>query len=418
MPGRNIKSKAMERIPLRKVDHRARSFRRGSTSCLEWLIDPIAASVFFKEYWARRPLLLQRANLDYFRSILTLTEIDRVITTLSLTFPDLCLTNAVREIMRDSYVLNDNTVDPDALYREFADGSTIILSQLHTKVPSLAHLCRELEAELSSPFQTNVYLTPGHAQGFKSHYDTHDVLVLQITGSKHWRLYGIPVELPLWGQDFDAKLHQTGPISMEFDLAAGDTLYVPRGVVHDAVSTAETSLHITVGILAYTWADLLLESLAAVILDKPAFRHPLPVGFARAQFDRAQAHRLFADLISQFASSADCDRALDCFVEEFVRTRRPELIGQMEQLQQLIQLDLDCNVAMRPRVLHKIIQDGNDVQLLCFRKAIKFPRNAEPALLFALSKRKFRVGELPGLDAESQVVLAKRLIREGLLKQV
>lgn len=242
----------MEHVPQRKTAHGGGSFCRNSTSCLEWLIDPIAPSGFFEEYWTRCPLLIQRGKSDYFQSILTQEDIDRVIATLTLTFPDLCLTNAAREIKKDDYVLNGNIVDPDELYREFAEGSTIILSQLHTKMPSLFQLCRELEAELSSPCQTNIYLTPGHSQGFKSHYDTHDVVILQIAGSKHWRLYGIPVKLPLWGQDFDSKIHKTGPISLECDLAAGDTLYIPRGFVHDAVSTEETSLHITIGILAYT----------------------------------------------------------------------------------------------------------------------------------------------------------------------
>ena len=46
----------------------------------------------------------------------------------------------------------------------------------------------------------NVYLTPPSSQGFTAHYDAHDVFILQIAGSKHWRLYDAPLRLPMESQ--------------------------------------------------------------------------------------------------------------------------------------------------------------------------------------------------------------------------
>ena len=34
--------------------------------------------------------------------------------------------------------------------------------------------------------QINAYITPPENQGFAAHYDTHDVFVLQVSGSKRW----------------------------------------------------------------------------------------------------------------------------------------------------------------------------------------------------------------------------------------
>jgi ribosomal protein L16 Arg81 hydroxylase len=34
------------------------------------------------------------------------------------------------------------------------------------------------------PAQTNIYLSPPNAQGFGTHFDSHDVFVLQVAGSK------------------------------------------------------------------------------------------------------------------------------------------------------------------------------------------------------------------------------------------
>jgi ribosomal protein L16 Arg81 hydroxylase len=97
-------------------------------------------------------------------------------------------------------------------------------------LPSLANLCRAVERTFSSHFQTNIYLSPPHAQGFKTHFDSHDVFVLQVSGSKLWTLYDTGVVLPLRGQAFDPDKHAPGPPTRELTLHSGDVLYCPRGL--------------------------------------------------------------------------------------------------------------------------------------------------------------------------------------------
>ena len=119
---------------------------------------------------------------------------------------------------------------------------------MHERLPSLAALCRAVERTFSSHFQTNIYLSPRNAQGFKTHYDSHDVFVLQVSGSKHWTLVRhASIELPLRGQGFDPEKHIPGPPTREFTIQAGDVLYCPRGLFHAARATDEVSLHITLG---------------------------------------------------------------------------------------------------------------------------------------------------------------------------
>jgi ribosomal protein L16 Arg81 hydroxylase len=144
-------------------------------------------------------------------------------------------------------------------------------------------LCRQLEADFSCPVQTNIYLTPPNAQGFQTHYDNHDVLVLQVEGRKRWRLYDAPVGTPYRGERFTpGRFAETEPRE-ELVLEPGDVLYVPRGLMHDAVNEGDdqASLHITTGLLAKTWADFLLEAVSEAALRTPALRRALPPGYAR-----------------------------------------------------------------------------------------------------------------------------------------
>src|SRR5262245_49110985 len=124
---------------------------------LGWTIDPFPIDRFFAEYWEKRALLVQRARPDYYAGLLSVDGIDRVITTLNLHHPDVSMVNAHKDVRSMQYTYPSGMIDVARLYQGFADGGTIILSQLHMQVPELANYCRALEREFSARFQTNIY---------------------------------------------------------------------------------------------------------------------------------------------------------------------------------------------------------------------------------------------------------------------
>jgi ribosomal protein L16 Arg81 hydroxylase len=380
------------------------------------LVEPISPRAFFDEYWERKPLLVAREQRDYFGSLLTLADIDRVISTYGLSHPDIQITNKARDVRLEEYTYPTGLIDVARLYQQFADGGTIILPQLHNRLPALASLCRSMEREMSIRFQTNIYFTPRNAQGFKAHFDSHDVFVLQIHGTKRWALYDTPVQLPFRGQAFDPEVNKPGNVTMEFALNPGDMVYVPRGVMHDANTGDGESLHITLGVLNTSWTDLLLESLAMVGLKDPDFRRSLPVGFANAEFDRGEARATFKKLLTRVAELADFDAAMDHFADDLVNTRHTLLPGQLEQIRRLPQLSLETRLGVRPSLLYKFEDRGESIALVCYGSAFTFPKFTEEALRFALAHEDFAVRELPGaIDENGKMVLAKRLVREGVL---
>lgn len=383
---------------------------------LERIVAPTARAVFFATHWERQPLLVSRHQPDYFASLLSLDEIDRVTTTLNLRYPDIYMVNADEEVAREDYTVEGGAIDVARLYENFAAGSTVILDQLHRRLSPLAELCRALEQELSVPFQTNVYLTPPNAKGFKTHFDTHDVFVLQIAGAKRWRIFEAPIVLPLKGQNYDSAEHESGTVTDELEVVPGNTIYIPRGVMHDACSSDEVSLHITVGMLSYTWVELLLEALAKLGLEDAAFRAALPVGFAQATFDRDAAKATFGRLLDTFRAQADFDDAFDHFVATFLATRAPLLRGQLEQVVGLDQLTLASALSPRRHLVYRQSVEGERVRLECYGRTIDLPHHAGDAVRFALATPGYAVGDLPGgLDDEAKLVLARRLLREGLI---
>jgi ribosomal protein L16 Arg81 hydroxylase len=395
--------------------------RERSKPPLEWLIHPIPRERFFQEYWERKPLVIQREHAEYYCSLLSLDDIDRVLTTLDLRYPNVVLKNAARDVSSrdvssEDYTVHGGSLDVAKVYQLFAEGSTVTLAYLDTAVPALTTFCRGLEAEFSHPFQTNVYLTPPRSQGAKVHYDTHDVFVLQVTGSKRWTILGRPIELPLRNQDFDPSQHDAGSPTLEFELCAGDAAYIPRGWVHEARSSDNVSLHITVGVLAYTWTDFLLEFVADACLNDATFRKALPPGFARNEFPREQALAVFGPLLQHLSECAAPDKMLDRFIDEFLSSSPPLLRGQLAQLVALDQLATDSIVGIRPHLIVRVETSADAISVRSFGRRMTFPRAVAPAVQFAVSCDRFAVQDLPGdLDAAGKLTLVRRLILEGLL---
>jgi ribosomal protein L16 Arg81 hydroxylase len=299
---------------------------------LGFLMAPVARGAFLERFYEQLPLLNQRGEPARYADLLTLEMLDEFIASADLREGMLELTNRKNPVSRDDYVLADGRISQTSVAREYLNGATIILPHLHESLFQLGEFSRSLEEIFSCHIQTNIYLTPSGNQGFPPHYDNHDVFILQISGKKAWRLYGTPVETPYRGERFKLDTHLPSEVSHEFTLEPGDCVYIPRGLMHDAENVGEEpSLHITVGMITKTWADLLLEAVSELALSEPAFRRSLPAGFATREFDREEARRHFDLLVKLVAEKASMDSAFDLMADNFIRGRRPNLAGVIAQ---------------------------------------------------------------------------------------
>jgi len=383
----------------------------------ERLIAPVGLNTFLNEYYEKLPLILHRQDAAYYDGLASLDMVDHYLTTTQPRHPAVALVRNDQPAKTEDFTGADRRIDPTSVFRHFADGWTVVLTQMQSNFPALASLCRAAEGQFSGQFKTNLYLTPAGAQGFAPHWDTHDVFVLQIHGSKVWTLYDTQLELPLRGQARDKVKDKAGAVSQEFTLHAGDMLYCPRGLIHAARSTDESSLHITCGLMARTWADLILESVASLALKHPALRKNLPPGFAMDGFDAAAYEPEFRAMMGIVQKHAPLKPIFDLMAEQFITTRTPLVTGQMRQMAALDKLTPATRVGARPDLVWRIAKDGERITLACHNVAIALPAFTEPALRHALAAADFAPAELPGaLDDESKVTLVRRLISEGLVR--
>jgi mannose-6-phosphate isomerase-like protein (cupin superfamily) len=387
---------------------------------LEWLLHPIKPEAFFREFYERGPLLVERRDPARFSKLLSIEAIDRYLATTSPATGQFFLVDAARELKPEDYTRADSSssglIDLPRVHELYRTGATISVSHLNERNPELAALCEAVEKAFSHHFQTNIYLSPPNAQGFKTHYDSHDVFVLQVEGSKLWTLYDTGVELPLHSQGFDPAKHVAGPPTREFTLRAGDMFYCPRGLYHSARATDEASLHITLGLIGKTWADALVEALSEACLASPAFRRNLPIGYANDGFDPATASKVFASLIEEFVAGARAAKILERFADDFTSSRRPIISGDLEGRGSSHPIALHTRVSPRPNLMCRLSEADDKIRILFGSTEIALPAAVSEQVRFCLKGPSFQVEALPGeLDDPGKITLVRRLVQEGLL---
>jgi ribosomal protein L16 Arg81 hydroxylase len=396
------------------------------------VLQPLDETTFFEEYWEKKPLLLQRQAEDYYADLFSLRDLDYIISSTELRFPtvrmvkdgvSVPLANFAEDVAWGSDIYY-GTIIPEKLYREYRQGASVVFQALHRGWKPLALFCRDLEKRLHHHVQTNLYLTPKAAQGFKPHYDTHDVFILQIAGNKYWKIYEPPLPLPHRSQPSDNArlLKEPGRLVMEFDLKAGDLLYLPRGYVHEALTSDSESLHITVGVTAFTYIEVLNEVINEALQhakQEALFRHALPVGFTGEEPLEAEIKTRFLELVTESIEQSNFEAIAARLHQRLINQRAPIMDEHLLQLSRLDRLEITQVVCQRPANLYRFFQQGNQVFLEFHGKTISFPDYVEKSLQFILDKdeQPFAIGEIGGvLDDEGKIVLARRLIVEGFLR--
>ncbi|MEH1944909.1 MAG: cupin domain-containing protein [Nostoc sp.] len=291
----------------------------------EKLIQPIDANTFLTTYWEQKPFVLIREETDYYTSLFSRKDIDNII----------CFSNLIpSDIEIDSlnnskdFKLSDSSPFPNInyLYKAYSQGNTLLIHELQKHCKPIATFCRHLEEFLNHTVNANLYLTPENSQAYSTHFDLNDVFILQLEGSKVWRIYDSFLDLPIAAhvQSIPKEILDASP--REVYLKAGDLLYLPRGCVHEVLTHESYSLHLTIGIDVFKWSHLITEAIASVTEQNVNFRKALPVGFLHRSEAQASIKDQLAQLLQVLADSANHEDALEGLANRFIKP--PLKIGE------------------------------------------------------------------------------------------
>ncbi len=370
--------------------------------------------------WGSRPLLRKRCGV--FEDLLSVPAVDELLSERGLRTPFLRLVRDGKLIKPKEFTgsgglgaeVADQVLD-DGVLRELAQGATLVLQGLHRIWPPLREFCAGLGAELGCAVQANAYLTPAGRTGFHTHYDTHDVFVIQVSGGKHWKVhepvYRDPLPQQAWGgRAEEVGAAATGPPVLDEVLRPGDVLYLPRGWLHAASSVAETSLHITLGLHRPT-AYTLVEALLRMAREEEPLRAGLPMGLDLTDAGQLRPHlKETVRALTQWLSTVDSAAVAAGLRRELWQEVRPEPLRPVAQAELAQDLTPGAMVRARRGVRFALTGRGDRLRIELADRVVELPAEGEPVVRQLLSGAAVPVGASP-----SELVIAARLVREGLL---
>jgi hypothetical protein len=115
--------------------------------------------------------------------------------------------------------------------------------------------------------------------------------------------------------------------------------------------------------------------------------------------------------------SVDPTDVIDAEVRRFLTSRPPRLEGALVDGLRLDAIDDDTLLRRRPGHPCVLVDKGDRLEVLLGDRTLDVPARIRPALEEVRHRVELRPRDLP-LDEQSRLVLARRLVREGLLRVV
>lgn len=384
-------------------------------SSLAWLLRPVPVEVFLDEIWATRHHHIQRGEPGYFDRLLPST-VDELLEQMRPEPSAVRLVRGGQDKDPASYRRGDGGLDPVRARDGLADGYTIVLNGLERYLRTVATLSHSLEVELNFPTRVNAYVTPPDSTGFVPHYDPHDVLVLQIQGSKTWHVStGAPVP-PHEIQSRKGVGADGLSEAADVRLRAGDVLYLPRGQVHSAETHSEPSVHLTIGLHAPTVLTLVMHALYAQSLHDPGLHARLAPRHLDDAGARAGLDDLVRDALRTLEGPDSVAGGLGALEDVLVRRGRCPPVGRVSDT---AGIDAQTLVRKHEPLYARVTRVADRVVLHFAQLSVAAGLDHEAALRFLASRAEpFRVGELPGLSAPQQTGLVQTLLLNGFLARL
>ncbi len=293
-------------------------------------------------------------------------------------------------------------------------GSMVAYS-LDQWLPSVHRFMSAMGEVTGTRIGANAYYTPAESRVFRPHWDTHDVLVVQLHGTKHWRIYETLLEHPLPGRAYMESTPYEGFAddlpSYDITLAEGDMLYLPCGTPHAAWTEGEDSLHLTGGLMPVRWHDVIRTAVEQALLECEKdleLRQPCAAWFLGVDDPRVRAEH---------------DRVQDRFLEHLRAVGLPDVLASLFADETAcphglglstppVELDTPLSRVRGVAFVHDCEQG---VQLVHLDRRIGFPAAFGPALRWMMDQLTLRPSQLPQLDTAQRLMLARRLVHEGFL---
>lgn len=275
-------------------------------------------------------------------------------------------------------------------------------------------LAENLRSLFRVRIQANLYAGWRTSHGFDIHWDDHDVIIVQVSGRKQWKIFEMTRSFPLVR---DIEPNTTIPDTPLWDgvLNDGDALYIPRGWWHVAVPMDEPTLHLTLGIRnprgidMLTWFSDRMRANEDVRRDLPRFD---PLSERVAYMERLRLALLDAwtpELLEEYFSHLDKTSPV-----------RPHFGFPWSATEQVLPESGFVEWASPLPVPRMSSNGSGEFSIECIGQKWRFAEAARPIIELLMDRKPHAIAELERVSADAKVVIIflRELVTHGLLAVV
>jgi hypothetical protein len=306
------------------------------------LLAPVSTSEFLELFRARKRLHIAASDPTRAETLFSWRDIDTLLSRHALDENVRIMRDGL-EVPRQFYTSNEGKrLNVRAFHDLLAQGVSIVVDYVERWIPQIGQLSAAIEREIGLTTYVNAYLSFFKGGAFKPHWDTMDVLVVQVHGSKHWRVWNteVPYPLEIVGR---AKVNASVAPDQEIEMAPGDVLFIPRGEPHSAAVSTKHSVHLTFSLLAATGIDF-LDHLRKEAIKDPLLRMDLPRHSSDEQSAAHEAalknrlhHLIDGASMAQFLREADLSR---------LPALQTAVAGKLPHIEDILRLTLRRRVSL------------------------------------------------------------------------
>lgn len=383
----------------------------------EQLINPISLKEFVNRYWEKEELIIKRRNSTFYKDLLSMDSIDTIIDQHRQNGDNFRITKSSEPVFPHQYLNADGSYNLKKLYALYADGYSMVLRRIDQHWPSVKTLCHNLRETMSHHVKTNMYLTPPKSIAYLPHTDDHDVLILQISGTKHWNLYDTLYETPLVDSD-QPPLNKDMLFNVrEVTMEAGDFMYIPRGVPHHASTTDESSLHLTIGIFPVQIIDLITKCIKAQAYHNIDLRKALPFGYLKDDsLKQSLANFNWKNIETQLAQESIQSQIQNNLENELSIHQKLLPSTQFKAIDSISSISLQTKCKKRTNIYCKVEYRSSSCRIIYNGNIIVGPIEALPVFEFIRdTNNNFLLKDLPIENDNHKIKLVSKMVRGGLV---
>jgi bifunctional lysine-specific demethylase and histidyl-hydroxylase MINA len=368
----------------------------GAPTSFDAIMEPLGGRRFLSEYLGKQPLHLEGAPGKW-QEVMSWEVMNRILGMTSVWSQNsLLLMLDKKPVPVASYTYTANGRDGGPVLRPdpvrvkglLAQGATLVLNDIDQLTPEMSTFCRAMEEALGAKLQANLYMSSQKKQGFKVHYDTHDVFAVHVMGEKTWMVFEGREDTPIQHPRFtsltqDYKDKAKGELWREVRLTPGDLLYLPRGQYHYALADDGACAHIAFGVTYPIGMDAVSY----------AFERMIGAGVGRANLPRGRAalKERLAEIGRALAERLADEQAVDDMLRFAAGFRWPregyDLPGLIEDADERFRVKAAGVRLVSQGNRHGLVRDGS-------RQAVEVPAAIQPQLAWVLGRERFGRAEL------------------------